>query len=152
MAILLQLPLRDCSPFKCNTTRQKKAPLDEAEDKKVQLIPIDLIETETDYKIFAELPGFNRNQVNIEFDQSDNLIHIIAQRDETDKTNNKETDQAKSRWIQRECFSLNKLERYIEIPKDISINDISESMKDGVWEILIPRSKNKDVKKFIQIN
>lgn len=149
MAILCHLPIRQCPTSLWSIQGIDKCP----SNTKVESIPVDLIECDTGYKVLADLPGFDRSQVTIEFDQTERLLQINA--DKTTRIENPETESKKSfqneRWLQKERISSNKMERHIELPRDVSFLEISATMRDGVLEITIPRSRNQE-RKLIQIN
>ena len=85
-------------------------------------------EIEDSYQIFAELPGMNKKDINIEI--SDGMITLSGERSQTE---NKEKKYSYSE------ISYGKFSRSFRLPDDILSDKVSAKMKDGILAIFIPR-------------
>lgn len=98
---------------------------------------VDISETETNIILKAELPGINKENINI--NAANDSISISGERT----------------WIEKEGEKYHKVERYfgkfertfsIGIP--IDPDNIKASFKDGVLEILLPKTEKGNAKKI----
>ncbi|SHE85406.1 HSP20 family protein [Marinitoga hydrogenitolerans DSM 16785] len=102
---------------------------------------LDIYETEKDIVIEADVPGYDKKDINIRLD--DDILTISAE-----KKNDKE--EKGRNYIKRERF-FGKFERSIRLPDYIDFEKIKAKFKDGVLKIEIPKSLEK-AKKFKKIN
>ena len=110
---------------------------------------INVIETDTEYKVEVAAPGMNKEDFNVHVDENGNLVIAMEK-----KTENKEEDkEKKGRYLRRE-FSYSKFQQTLILPEDVEKSDINACMNDGVLCIELPRiapePKNK-VAKVIEI-
>ena len=85
-------------------------------------------EIEDSYQIFAELPGMNKKNVNIEI--SDGIITLSGERSQTD---------SKEKKYSYSELSYGEFSRSFRLPDDILSDKVSAKMKDGILAIFIPR-------------
>lgn len=111
--------------------------------------PIDLKETETDYVIYADLPGCTKDNVGIDFDDGERILHIITKPSESSLSTPTEQNSTSSpnieRWLRRERSTImtGEAERYVELPKDAVAEQANASLVDGVLEVRVPRQLPK---------
>ncbi len=98
---------------------------------------INVIETDTEYKVEVAAPGMNKEDFNVHVDENGN---------EEKKDEDKEK---KSRYLRRE-FSYTKFQQTLILPEDVVKDTINACMCDGVLCIELPRKapepKNKNMK------
>jgi HSP20 family protein len=120
---------------------------------------INVIETDTEYKVEVAAPGMNKEDFNVHVDENGNLVIAMEKKccckdkDECkDKEECKEKEK-KSRYLRRE-FSYTKFQQTLILPEDVVKDTIKASMNDGVLSIELPRkspdSKN-NITKVIEI-
>jgi HSP20 family protein len=102
---------------------------------------VDLKETEDNYLVEADLPGINRDDIGIDYEN--NYLVISAKRDESieDKEEN---------YVRREIhYGEYKRSFYVD---NVDESKISASFKDGVLKISLPKqTEMKDKKRKIEI-
>ncbi|WP_188456946.1 Hsp20/alpha crystallin family protein [Virgibacillus oceani] len=103
---------------------------------------VDVHETESEVLVEAELPGYKRDQIELEIignqlriTVSDSVVH----EEKNDKTNYYNKEQ-----------SFQKMERLVTLPFTISEKDTTASLKDGILKISIPKQNSS--RKFLGID
>jgi HSP20 family protein len=91
----------------------------------------DVVETEKAYEITIELPGIDREA--IEVNLSDDMISVRAEKSE-EHTEEKE----KSRWSERRYGSM---ERSFRLPDGVDDTKVKASYTDGVLRLTLPKTK-----------
>ena len=108
---------------------------------------INVIESDTEYKVEVAAPGMNKEDFNIHVDESGNLVIAMEKKSE------KKEEDKKSRYLRRE-FSYTKFQQTLILPEDVVKDTINASMNDGVLNIELPRktpeAKN-NITKVIEI-
>lgn len=96
-------------------------------------IELDFIENDKKYIINASLPGFDKNEIDINL--QNNKLTIIANKknDKLEETYN---------YVYRESSS-GQIQRSINIPKKGNIESITCNYKNGILEINIPKKKSE---------
>jgi HSP20 family protein len=92
----------------------------------------DIYDTGNGYVLKMEVPGFSKEDVNIEF--KDNILSVSGER--------KETDRADDKYHLAERYS-GKFQRAFRLPKDVDAQKINASMKDGVLELKVAKPEEK---------
>ena len=82
------------------------------------------------YQIFADLPGMNKKDVDIEI--LDNIITVSGERA---KSKTKDDNNYSE-------ISYGKFSRSFKLPEDITIDKVSAKMKDGILAVFVPRMKS----------
>lgn len=95
---------------------------------------INVIETDTEYKVEVAAPGMNKEDFNVHVDENGNLVIAMEKKIEK-KDDDKEK---KSRYLRRE-FSYTKFQQTLILPEDVVKDTINASMCDGVLCIELPR-------------
>lgn len=101
------------------------------------LTPIDLQETDNAYIIKADLPGFKKNQIEVNAEGS--RLYISANREET-----KEDKEARFHRRERSTQSVR---RAVKLPIDIDSDKIKAKMIDGVLNLTIPKNPKAQAKR-----
>ena len=97
-----------------------------------QWIPaMDLVENADEYVLHADLPGLDRDDVKIEFDE--NVLTISGERN-----TRSETKQDGYRRVERASGSFS---RSLTVPKGTDPQRITAAFADGVLEVHIPRAE-----------
>jgi len=96
--------------------------------------PIDVVETQDEYLVFADLPGLDRKD--IELSLASNVLTLGGER--------KEGSESDKRRFYREESWTGSFRRTISLPNTIDPEKISAELKDGVLEVRI--GKKAEVK------
>ena len=105
-------------------------------------VKADLMENEKEYIVEADLPGYDKNNIEIRFENS--LLTITAQQNEI-------TEEKSDSYIQRERRQ-GSFSRTITIPNNVNSDDIRASFKDGVLKVVLPKeTPSKPKGKIIDI-
>ena len=102
--------------------------------------PVDIIEEQDCIKIVADLPGFNKDDIEIWIE--DNQLVIKAERKE-------EKIEKDANYIRQERV-YGKVQRVIPIPAEIDESKIKAVYNNGVLEIILPKSE-KTQRRVIKI-
>ncbi|MGR6835629.1 Hsp20/alpha crystallin family protein [Syntrophomonas erecta] len=94
-------------------------------------IRTDIQETDKEYIIEAELPGFSKEDINVQLHNGE--LIISAAREQT-------TSEERDNYIRKERYG-GKLSRSFRI-EGIKEDEITGEYKDGVLKILLPKSKD----------
>ena len=107
---------------------------------------INVIETDTAYKVEVGAPGMNKEDFNVHVDENGNLVIAMEK-----KVENKEEDkEKKGRYLRRE-FSYTKFQQTLILPEDVEKDTINASMNDGVLSIELPRITHEPQKKIAKV-
>jgi HSP20 family protein len=101
---------------------------------------MDIRENDDNYLIDAELPGIDKNEIKIDYEN--NQLSIAVQREV-------EKDESKDKYIHRERH-FSSMQRSVYLP-DIAAEDISASFKDGILEIAAKKKQEDEVSSRIEI-
>jgi len=102
--------------------------------------PVDVIDEEDKIKVIADLPGFNKED--IELYVEDGYLVIKAQR--------KEEVEEKGRDYIRQERRFGEVYRRIPLPAEVKIEDVKAKYNNGVLEVILPKTE-KAQKKTIKI-
>lgn len=116
-------------------------PLNDKLEGKFSTFKVDVIEKENSYIVEAELPGFEKENVSIEYDN--NYLTISANKEW-------EAEAKEGSFIRRErkCGEFRR-SFFIE---GVIASDINASFKNGVLTVELGRSKKREEKKVINID
>ncbi|NLZ53776.1 MAG: Hsp20/alpha crystallin family protein [Thermoanaerobacteraceae bacterium] len=92
-------------------------------------VKADLRETENEYIVEADLPGYDKNNIKIRFE--DNILSISAELDEV-------TEEKGESFIQRER-RRGSFSRSIPIPNNVKDDGIKASFNNGVLKVILPK-------------
>ena len=110
--------------------------------KQSQVAPfrVDLKDESDHYKVEADLPGFKKEDIRIDFEEGRLIISA---------NHNDEVQEEKNNYIHRERKSCS-MQRAIYL-KDVKADEIEAKLEDGVLSIEIPKVQSNIVKKQIEI-
>ncbi len=100
---------------------------------------IDVVEKENAYEIHAELPGINKNDLNVTIE--DGVLTIAA---ETSAENVEEKD---GKVLCRER-RYGKFSRSLKVGKDIDENNVEANYKDGVLKLVLTKAEQVQPKRI----
>lgn len=108
-----------------------------------KLMKCDIYEKENKYVIEMDVPGFKKEDINMELE--DGYLKISVEK----KSDEKETEDKK--YIRRERHSYTKCERQFYVG-NVNEDEIKAKFSDGILEISVPKEETKkDNKKIISI-
>jgi HSP20 family protein len=110
-------------------------------DLKNDTFKVDVKETDEEYKIDAEMPGFKKEEIKIQCD--DEMITISAERKEEKK-------EEKENYIHQERFSSS-VSRSLYLP-NIEHEGIKAKLNDGVLKVTVPKKGETKAKKQITVD
>ena len=102
-------------------------------------LAIDVVEKENAFEIQAELPGINKDDLNVTLE--DGVLSITA---ETSAKNVEETD---GKVLRRER-RYGKFSRSLNVGKDVDENNIDANYKDGVLKLVLAKAEQTQPKKI----
>jgi len=106
----------------------------------VETFPVDVIDEGDSIKIVADLPGFNKEDIEIWVEDGDLVIKAVRKEEKEEKAEN---------YIRRER-RFGKVYRKIAIPVEVDVDKIKATYNNGVLEIVLPKTE-KAKKKVIKI-
>jgi len=110
-------------------------------DDDTKLVPVDLVETEKEYKVVAEMPGVDKKD--LEVSVTENNISICG---ETENEIKKEQEG----YLHRER-SYSTPCRNLRFPEAVNPDKAEATLKDGVLEVKIPKRKPTIAGKVVPI-
>jgi HSP20 family protein len=103
----------------------------------IQTFPIDLSETDREIIVRADLPGFKKEEIDVEAYDNKILISAKRKREKVEKGEN---------FYRRERSS-GELSRMITLPAEVDIEKAKVNFSDGVLEVRFPKKEKKKEKK-----
>ncbi|GAB4317181.1 MAG: Hsp20/alpha crystallin family protein [Methanobacteriaceae archaeon] len=122
------LPMRTYFP-KSLTSLPTRAPL------------VDLIEEDDQYIVRAELPGYDKEDVNIELNKDLLIINAEKKREKEEKSEN---------YLHRERAYAS-CQRTINFPKEVDPSKVDGKMKNGVLELKIHMREPKPEERMVKV-
>ncbi|MDH2901014.1 MAG: Hsp20/alpha crystallin family protein [archaeon] len=92
---------------------------------------VDLADEGDHYTIYAELPGFSKDQVDVKINRDGLVIRAEQQTQNEQKNKN---------YLHRER-AYSAFERVIEFPEEVVPQKVEGTMKDGVLQLTIPKKE-----------
>jgi HSP20 family protein len=105
---------------------------------------INVIESESDYKIEVAAPGMTKDDFYVRIDDDNNLVISMEKKAENSEKNEN------SLYLRRE-FSYSKFEQKMILPKNADKEKIGAKMEHGVLNVSIPKMKEEDLKKNMKV-
>ncbi len=96
--------------------------------------PVELLEKNGNYELKAQLPGMNKEDIEVEV--QDDSIRIKAEKKEEKKEENEN--------LYRSEFRYGKFERRIPLPSEIKSDEAHAEYKDGILKISAPKAKHEE--------
>lgn len=105
---------------------------------------VDMVETDSHFILDAELPGFNRDEIDIEI--LDSALKIKASHDEISEEMND------NKQYYRKERSFGKFERVVPLPFRINPKQTTATYDKGILRITIPKSDQDRENRTIRID
>ena len=102
----------------------------------VESMAVDLVEHDDEFVAIVDLPGFERDDIEIEI--TDHTLRIEADHDEHIET-------AEEAYLQKERHHES-IHRSIQLPNDIDREAASATMQNGVLSITLPKLQTEDTR------
>lgn len=104
---------------------------------------VNVIETETDYKVEIAAPGLTKDDFKIDITEDNELLVSMEKKSES---NEPEHEGKKHTYLRRE-FSYTSFHQRLTLPDHVKIEEIKAKMENGVLTIDIPKRTEKDKRK-----
>lgn len=114
--------------------------------KEKNIMKTDIKEKDNHYLIEIDLPGYEKNDIQIEVE--DGYLTVTASK----KENNEEKEEG--RFVRKERY-FGKCSRSFYVGKDIQTEDVSASFKNGTLKLNVPKKDEKKElpeKKYVEIS
>lgn len=102
------------------------------------ILSADVLENDNDYQVHVDLPGVDKADLDISFNEG--VLSISAERKEV-----QETKKDKFHKVER---SFGKVQRSIRLPKNADVSNAQASLKDGVLTVTIGKKEVPNVHKI----
>ena len=111
---------------------------------------VDFIENDKGYEIHADLPGYNKDDINVHIENG--VLSLDANKDESKSMSNvdkdgKITDGGNTKYYYKERFT-GKVHRSFRLPTNANGDAADVKYLDGVLTLTIPKQENKSAKKL----
>ncbi|WP_049937399.1 Hsp20/alpha crystallin family protein [Haloplanus natans] len=102
----------------------------------MESMSIDLVEADGEFVVTADLPGFERDEVEIQV--TDHTLRIEADREEA-------TEEGEGDYLRRERRQES-MHRSIRLPDKIDTESVNARMKNGVLTVTLPRLDTEEAR------
>jgi HSP20 family protein len=102
----------------------------------MESMAIDLVEADDEYVVTADLPGFERDEVEIEV--TDHVLHIEAEHEEA-------TEEREADYLRQERRHQS-VRRAVRLPDAVDKEAVEARMKNGVLTVTLPRLESEEVR------
>ena len=106
-------------------------------------IQTDIKENETNYELVMNVPGFEKEDIEISI--NDGILEVKSEKEETNE--NKDND----KYIIKERSSSS-FKRCFKLPSDVDVKTISAKMDKGVLTLTLPKVEKDDTSNKITID
>lgn len=113
---------------------------------KSNLMKTDIKETEDSYILDIDLPGYKKEDIQVELNEGYLSIHA--------HTSNEVKDEKKGKFVRRERF-MGECSRSFYVGDDIKEDEIKANFKNGILNLEVPKvnpEERKPEKKYIEID
>ena len=109
------------------------------------IMKTDVKETDNSYELDIDLPGFKKEDINVQLDNG--YLTIAAS-----KSLEKEDEHEKSHYIRQERYS-GSMSRSFYVGNDVKQEEIHAKYEDGILKLAVPKKATKAIEsnKYIQI-
>lgn len=101
------------------------------------MMETDVHETETDYELEMNLPGFKKDQINVKLE--DGYMTISASKD-----HDQEKKDRHGKIIRQERYS-GAMQRSFYVGEGVKVEDVKAKFEDGVLKLCIPKKELKEL-------
>ncbi len=98
---------------------------------------VDLIDNGDSFAVSAELPGFTKDQVDVQINKDGVAIRAECKEEKEDKRKN---------YLHRER-AYSSLQRFVAFPEEVDPAKVEGSMKEGILELKVPKKEPKPEEK-----
>ena len=106
---------------------------------------INVLESDTDYKVEVAAPGMTKEDFNIHLSEDNELFISMEKKNETKEENNNNR-----KYLRRE-FSYSKFEQALVLPDDVEKDKISANVTDGVLTVDLPKRTPEEKAKINRV-
>ena len=106
---------------------------------------INVLESDTDYKVEVAAPGMTKEDFNIHLSEDNELVISMEKKNETKEENNN------NRKCLRREFSYSKFEQALVLPDDVEKDKISANVTDGVLTVDLPKRTPEEKAKINRV-
>ena len=99
---------------------------------------VDLEDRGNDFRLTVDMPGFNKEDVNIEV--GEDSVAIQAKRTQAE-------EEKKKNYVRRERAAQTYYRR-VQLPEKVRSDDAKASLNNGILEIILPKKEPKETKKL----
>jgi len=99
---------------------------------------VDVEDRGKDFRVTVDLPGFNKEDVNVEVGEDSLLVHAKKSQAEDEKGKN---------YVRRERMAQT-FYRRLDLPEKVKSDDAKASLNNGILEIVLPKKEPKERKKL----
>lgn len=110
---------------------------------------INVIESDSDYKVEVAAPGMTKEDFNIHLSEDNELVISMEKKTETN-----EEDKQNKKYLRRE-FSYTKFQQALVLPDDVEKDKINANVTNGVLTIELPKRTPEEkakINKVIEIH
>ena len=125
------------TPFYYDDKDEKKAEKKLYGRRAQNLLKTDIKETEKGYEVAVDLPGFKKDEIQLEL--NDGYLTISAE-----KGLDKEEKDKKDKYIRRERYA-GACERSFYVGEEVTQEDIKGEYKHGILKLFVPKKEAKPV-------
>jgi HSP20 family protein len=98
--------------------------------------PVDVAETDSEFVVTVDLPGYDREEIEVTLD--DRELTVAAERDREST----ETDEH-DRYIRRER-SRSAVSRSVNLPEPVVVDEVGATYRNGVLTVTLPKTDAAD--------
>jgi len=102
---------------------------------------VDLVDNGDSYTVTAELPGFSKDQVDVQINKDGLSIQAECKENKEEKRKN---------YLHRER-AYSSMQRFIAFPEEVNPDNVEGSMKEGVLELKVPKKESKPEEKLRKV-
>ena len=106
---------------------------------------INVLESDTDYKVEVAAPGMTKEDFNIHLSEDNELVISMEKKNETKEENNNNR-----KYLRRE-FSYSKFEQALVLPDDVEKDKICANVTDGVLTVDLPKRTPEEKAKINRV-
>lgn len=110
--------------------------------KKLAAMNTDIVEKEGEFEFKIDLPGFKKEDIQIELENGQLTIHAKNEKNEEEKEDGK---------VLRQERYYGEMSRSFYVGDNINQEDIKAAFENGVLLLTVPKEEIKDTKKYIEI-
>ena len=105
-----------------------------AESELLHAVPLNVTESDSEYTVRAEVPGFGSKDIEISVEPR--CLAISGKRE------TKEVEE--DRKLIRSEWGADQMFRTLDLPSDIDASKVSTTLKDGILTVDLPKARNKE--------